>query len=59
MVETDGLEIPSRIPDPKQINTLAYVPVPRFSLIWASLAAKCATKCATPTIVCNRRFDLE
>jgi hypothetical protein len=52
-VDSGGLEIPSRIPAPRQINTLAYSPVPRFSLIWAVLAAKCATECATPRIFCN------
>jgi hypothetical protein len=53
VVDSGGLEIPSRSSAPKQINTLAYGPVPRFSLIWAVLAAKCATKCATRRIVCN------
>lgn len=32
---------------------LAYVSVLRFRLIWAALAAKCATECATNRIVCN------
>jgi hypothetical protein len=53
VVESGGLENPKVISAPLQINTLAYTPPPRFSLIWADLAPKCATDCATKRIVCN------
>src|SRR5271156_3690756 len=54
-VDSGGLEIPSRIPAPKQINTLAYGPVPRFSLIWAALVGKkCNRMCNTKNLVQQR-----
>jgi hypothetical protein len=46
VVETGGLEKRPVISVAIQINNLRNVPVHRFSLFWAVLAAKCATECA-------------
>jgi hypothetical protein len=53
VVETGGLEIPRAFSASLQISTLAYPSIPRFGVLWAALAAICATECATKRIVCN------
>ena len=51
----NGVEKRPSVSAPIQINNLRYVLVHRFSLFWAVLEAKCATKCATAAKLCNRQ----